>query len=169
MSKSDKLKTDKLNIVKTLVTNISNRQSQFHSSCIDICWDEKERQKILKTVAKMDVQIDKTIADVRKIFSPKLDSFKSSEICLLAYVFTSGFTMSVPRVIDSKDLDEIIRGRAIEVLEIMDSLTVGGNLYQHISKVEARRGNGFDFDVRSADLLWNYLMSDSIKHGGHAL
>lgn len=163
-TQSKKQKTDKLKIVKALVTAISNRQSKLHESCFSVCWEDKQRQKILKTVAGMDVKIDKIITDVRKTFSPKFDNYKNSAICLLLHIFASAFSSDVGRIVDSRDLDEICRGRAEEVLEIMDSLKTDGNLYQHISKVPMRRGNGFDFNVRSADLLWNYLIED----GGHA-
>lgn len=164
-NKTDQLKSAKLNIVQKLVTNLSNRKSKFDESCVDITWDEKHRRKILKIVKTMDVEIDQTISETRKIFSPVLDDYKDSEICLLLHIFASAFTMSVSRTVDSKDLDKIVRRNPDSIIQIFQSLnSAGGNLYQHISKVEMKRGAGWELEIRSSDLLYDFLMDDkSVK------
>lgn len=150
----------KLKVIQELVESIQHRKSRHDDACRDVCWDEKERKKILREVAKIDKEIQANIAKAKEIFAPSLDSFESAEICVLLYVYSSAFSSSISRRIDSRELDVILRGDTSQLPLILDALQPEGKLHEHILMRDMRRGSGFDMEARSFALLHKFLMSE---------
>ncbi len=148
----------KLKLIQTLTKSHLDRKKRFDD--LDVFYlDDEERKSIQKEIDKLDNGIEQNIVEARCLFTPQFNDFLSSEICLILYVFSSAYSSDIPRRLDSRDFETILRGNPNEIIEINDSLEPNGNLHKHIFTFE--KNGGYSIQTRNFVLLNQFLMKDN--------
>ena len=145
----------KLELIQKLTKNLVDRYKR--NDDLNMFYiDDEERETIKQEVEALDNEIERNIVESRKLFKTQFVSFKDSEICLIIFVYASAFSSELPRRIDSRDLETVVRGNPNEIIEIIDSLESKGTLQRHLDKRE--NGRGFEIQSRSFVMLHEFIL-----------
>ena len=125
----------KWNIIKSILTNVSIRNSILHGGLCEeenflhIRYDDekearKERKKALVNLAKIEKELEASIQNFRDV-NKRLGCWKNSEIIWILTFFANLFCMDFRPFHDSQEIRNMLGDHMEEYIPLLDSLKNG--------------------------------------------